>query len=135
MPLTIALVTLAGLAYLGTSLVMLASVAGMAVALWITHRRPFHQQALGILLGAVGIAFLAEIVHLSYHTIRGDEPDHGGFWLSAFLVGLINALAIIPVAWYVDNRARRTQDPPPSRSEQSRTWVTKQSKDIGNTSQ
>ena len=93
----IALIVLAVLAYLGRSLVMLTSVGGMAIAIWWAQGRPAHVQVTALILGAVGSSMLAEVVHLLHHVALDDSPDHGGFWLSAFLVGLINALAMLPV--------------------------------------
>ncbi len=109
MILTAALIILAGLAYLGSSLVMLASVAGMAVALWFTRQRPISVQLIVVLLGAIGAALLAEVVHLLYHQAQGDQPDHGGFWLSAVLVGGMNGLALAPIVWFEHARAMRAR--------------------------
>lgn len=109
MPLTAALIALAGLGYFGRSLVMMVSVAGIAVTLWLTRRRSLRRQLGSMLLGGVGAALLAELVHLLFHHLSGDQPDHGGFWLSAVLVGLINSLAIAAVAWLTDARARRAR--------------------------
>lgn len=92
-----ALVVLAVLAYLGRSLVMLASVAGIAAALWVVRRRPWRVQLAGLWVGAIGSSLLAEVVHMLHHARIGDAPDHGGFWLSAVLVGGINALAMMAV--------------------------------------
>lgn len=102
---TAALIILAGLSYLGSSLVMLTSVGGMAVTLWFARRRPVHVQLAAVLLGAIGAALLAEVVHLLYHQTPGDQPDHGGFWLSAVLVGGINGLAMLPIVWFEHARA------------------------------
>lgn len=107
MVLTVSLIVMAVLGYLGKSLVMMASIAGIAVALWILSGRPLSQQLLGILIGAVAMALLAEVVHLVHHRILGDQPDHGGFWLSAFLVGSINALTVGPVVWFAKARGRQ----------------------------
>lgn len=101
---TAALLLLAGLAYLGRSLVMLASVGGLAVGLWIADRRTLRGRMSGAFIGGLGASLLAEAIHLVYHRYRGDVPDHGGFWLSAVLVGLINVAAVFPIVWVAHRR-------------------------------
>ena len=109
---TASLIILAILAYLGRSLVMLCSVGGMALALWLTADRPSRVQLLGLLLGGVGASFAAEAVHVVHHVIIQDNPDHGGFWTSALLVGLINVIAMLPaVSWTWHRRQRGTAAP------------------------
>lgn len=93
---TACLIVLAVLSYLGRSLVMLTSTGGMAIALWLTSGRPLRVQLVALLIGGVGASFLAEVVHVVHHIVIQDTPDHGGFWMSAFLVGLINVIAMTP---------------------------------------
>lgn len=102
-----ALILLAVLAYLGRSLVMLASVAGLAFAIWFAHDKALRVQIFALLVGGVGASLAAEVIHLVHHVVIGDEPDHGGFWVSAFLVGLINVAAMLPAIAYVRWRAHR----------------------------
>lgn len=109
MLIAIALIVLALLAYLGSSLVMLASVAGMAIALWAADHRTAIRQMFAGLGGGLAGSLLAEVVHLIVHIARGDAPDHGGFWLSAVLVALINAAAIAPIVWMVKWWPHRTR--------------------------
>jgi hypothetical protein len=99
---------LAVLAYLGRSLVMLASVAGTTAALWAWRRRPLRVQVVALFVGAVGASLAAEVVHLLHHVAIQDAPDHGGFWTSAVLVGLINALAMLPFLGAREFQRRRT---------------------------
>lgn len=118
MIITTSLIVLAVLAYLGRSLVMLTSVGGIAVALWLTRRRTVRAQVVGTIVGAVVASVAAEVVHVVYHAAQADPAEHGGFWVSAVLVGLINAAAMLPVIWadYVRlerKRAGRQEPRPP----------------------
>ncbi len=99
MIITPALIVLAALAYLGKSLVMLTSVGGIAVALWLARRLPIQRQLMAMTVGAVAASVAAEVVHVVYHVAQSDQPGHGGFWVSAFLVGAINAAVMSPVVW------------------------------------
>ncbi len=99
MIITPALIVLAALAYLGKSLVMLTSVGGIAVALWLARRLPIQRQLMAMTVGAVAASVAAEVVHVVYHVAQSDQPGHGGFWVSAVLVGSINAAAMVPVMW------------------------------------
>ena len=89
------LLVLGVLAVLGKSAVMLVSVVGMAVAYWGTRTVGLGRQLASVAAAAVGAALLAEGVHTVYHRLApltsGD--DTGGFFVSATLVGLINAAA------------------------------------------
>ena len=107
---TTSLIILAVLAFLGRSLVMLTSVGGIAVALWLTRRRTVQAQLVGAIVGAVGASVAAEAVHGVYHAVQADPAAHGGFWVSALLVGLINAAVLVPVIWvdYVRLQRQRT---------------------------
>ena len=99
MIITGSLIVLAILAYFGRSLVMLTSVGGIAVGLWLTRHGDLRTRMAGASVGAVVASIAAEAVHLVYHVVQADVPDHGGFWVSAVLVGLINAAVVIPVLW------------------------------------
>ena len=107
---TVVLIVLAVLAYLGSSLVMLASVGGMALGLWFARHRSMRVQIVALLAGGVGASLAAEVVHLAHHIVIADEPDHGGFWISAFLVGLINVGAVLPFQGWLWFRSNRTRD-------------------------
>jgi hypothetical protein len=113
---TTCLVVLAVLAYLGRSLTMLTSVGGIAVALWLMRRRTVRAQAVGATVGAVVASVAAEVVHVVYHAAQAGPAEHGGFWVSAILVGSINAAAMLPVIW-VDHlllqRKRAGRQEPP----------------------
>lgn len=102
-----ALAALAVLAILGRSLVMLTSVGGFAVGLWLARRRPLGHRLLAVLVGAVLASLLAEAVHVLWHRALGDQPDQGGFWVSALFVGSINAAAMAPVVWLTERGRRR----------------------------
>ncbi|MBT8487863.1 MAG: hypothetical protein KJO65_03440 [Gemmatimonadetes bacterium] len=97
---TISFVVLAVLAYLGRSLVMLCSVGGMAIALWLARDGTIRVKLLALLVGGVGASLAAEVVHVVHHVVVADDPDHSGFWVSAVLVGLIDVAAMLPaVGW------------------------------------
>ena len=112
---TASLIILAVLSYLGRSLVMLASVFGMALALWLARKRPLWTQAAYLVIGSLTAAIAAEVVHVAYHAYAAaagyGDPPHGGFFLSAVLVGLINCLAMGPALGVTALRNRRR--PPP----------------------
>ncbi len=110
---TASLLILAVLSYLGPSLVMLASVLGMAMALWLSRDKSLSVQLVFLVIGSLSATIAAEIVHVSYHAYeaaagRGD-PLHGSFFMSAVLVGLINCLAMVPAVWLTELRKRRRQ--------------------------
>lgn len=108
---TVSLIILAVLAYLGHSLVMLASVAGMAIGIWFAYSRSGRVLAATLIGGAVGASLAAEAVHLLHHMRLDDSPDHGGFWVSALLVGLINAGAMLPIVAIVRIRSAKSSGP------------------------
>lgn len=99
MIITTCLIVLAVLAYLGRSLVMLTSVGGIAVALWLARRRTVRTQVVAAIVAAVVTSVAAEAVHVVYHAAQADPAEHGDFWVSALLVGLINAAVMLPVIW------------------------------------
>ncbi len=106
---TTSLIVLAVLAYLGRSLVMLCSVGGMAIALWLARDRPIRIQIAALLAGGVGASFAAEVVHVVHHVVVADDPDHGGFWVSALLVGLIDVAAMLPAVVWSDALAASSE--------------------------
>ncbi len=83
------------LAILGKSAVMLVSVLGMGLMFWVMRAAPLRKQLLAIALGALVASLIAEGVHTLYHMMEpapsGPGSDQGGFFVSAILVGLINA--------------------------------------------
>ena len=83
------------LAILGKSAVMLVSVLGMALMFRVMRGAPLRKHLLAIALGALVASLFAEVVHTLYHMIEsapsGVGGDQGGFFVSATLVGLINA--------------------------------------------
>lgn len=85
------------LALLGRSLVMVASVLGMALAWWATDARELSERLAAVALAAVAVALAAEAVHTGYHRVVPAETgdDTGGFWMGATLVGLIDAVAFV----------------------------------------
>ena len=83
------------LAILGKSAVMLVSVLGMGLMFRVMRAAPLRKQLLAIAVGALLASLIAEVVHTLYHMVEsapaGLGNDQGGFFVSATLVGLINA--------------------------------------------
>jgi hypothetical protein len=108
---TASLLILAVLSYLGPSLVQLASVFGMALALWLSRDRSLPVQLVFLVIGSLMATIAAEIVHVSHHAYAAamgrEDPLHGGLFMSAVLVGLINCLAMVPAVWFTELRKRR----------------------------
>lgn len=108
---TASLLILAVLSYLGKSLVMLTSVFGMALALWLSRNRSVGVQLIFLVIGSLVATIAAEVAHVSYHAyaaVRGfGDPPHGGFFVSAVLVGLINCGAMGPALGLTEWRKRR----------------------------
>ena len=113
---TASLIILAVLSYLGKSLVMLTSVFGMAVALWLSRDKSVGMQLIFLVIGSLAGTIAAEVVHVSYHAYeaaRGfGDPPHGGFFVSAVLVGLINCVAMGPALGFTEWRQRRRTKSP-----------------------
>lgn len=87
------------LAALGRSAVMAVSAAGIGLALWITRTAPLRTRLIAVVFGALGGSLLAETVHTAYHLMGGETAsgDSGFFYVSAVLVGIINAVAMLVV--------------------------------------
>ena len=105
----IGLGTLAVLAVLGKSAVMLVSVLAMAVAFGATRSASLGRRLGAVAVAGLGASLLAEAVHTAYHAL-GFAPggDTGGFWVSAVLVGLINVAAFGGLLLVTEWLARRT---------------------------
>ncbi len=87
------------LAVLGKSAVMFVSALGIGVALWSTREAPLRTQLWALVAGALVASIGAEIIHTLYHLLGGETAsgDGGFFFVSAILVGLINAAAMAAV--------------------------------------
>ncbi len=85
------------LAALGKSAVMAVSAVGIGLALWMTKDAPLGTRLKAIIIGALGGSLLAETIHTAYHLFGGETAsgDNGFFYVSAVLVGSINAVAIL----------------------------------------
>ena len=87
------------LSILGKSAVMLVSVFGMGLMFWLMRTAPLTKHLMAIALGALLASLLAEVVHTLYHVMEwgpsGPGNDQGGFFVSATLVGLINAAVFV----------------------------------------
>lgn len=118
---TIILIVLAVLSYLGKSLVQLASVFGMALALWLTDKKPLSLRLAALVVGSLVCTLAAEGIHVAYHAREAaaglGDPPHGGFWTSAVLVGLINCAVVAPVIWFSDRWTRARASDVPQRLE------------------
>lgn len=87
------------LAALGNSAMMATSAVGIAVAVWLTRAARLRTQLGAVVVGALAASLAAEGVHTLYHLLGGETAsgDSGFFFVSAFLVGLINAAAMLVV--------------------------------------
>ena len=97
------------LAVLGNSAVMFASGLGIAVALWSTREAPLRTQLGALVAGALVAGIGAEVVHTFYHLFGGETAggDSGFFFISAILVGLINAAGMAAVVFLAHALARQ----------------------------
>jgi len=95
----VGVIILLGLAALGNSAVMAVSAAGIGLALWITREAPLRTRLMAVVIGALGGSLLAETIHTAYHLLGGETAsgDGGFFYVSAVLVGGINAVAMLVV--------------------------------------
>ncbi len=117
------------LAILGKSAVMLVSVLGMGLMFRVMHAAPLMKQLVAITLGALVASLLAEAVHTLYHMIEpassGPGNDQGGFFVSATLVGLINAgvfgVFLLLLEWIFGPRNQASEQPEPKNTEHSPT--------------
>ena len=75
---------------------MAVSALGIGLALWLTREKPLSIRLGAIVAGALVGTFSSELVHTLYHLFGGQTAsgDSGFFFVSAFLVGLINAAGI-----------------------------------------
>ena len=87
------------LAILDGSPRMLVSVLGMGLMFRLMRAAPLWKQLLATASGALLASLIAEVVYTLYHMIKSVPPgvggDDGGFFVSATLVGLINAGAFV----------------------------------------
>ena len=100
MPLRVAYVgvgVLLVLAALGNSAVMAVSAVGIGLALWVTRDAPLRTRLVAVIIGALGGSLLAETIHTAYHLLGGESAsgDGGFFYVSAVLVGGLNAVAVL----------------------------------------
>lgn len=92
------------LAAIGKSAVMAVSAVGVGLALWVTRDAPLRTRLIAVVIGALGGSLLAETIHTAYHLLGGETAsgDSGFFYVSAVLVGSINAVAMIVGSWMND---------------------------------
>ncbi len=90
---------LAVLAIVGKSAVMFVSAAAIAAAVYVFRNARVRDRIIGIIAAGLAGSIGAEIVHTVNHYTSavqtGAGGDNGGFFMSAMMVGLINAAAII----------------------------------------
>ena len=100
------------LAVLGKSAVMLVSVLGMGFMFWLTRATTLSKRLLATASGALLASWGAEAVHTAYHMFEsqpsGVGGDNGFFFVSATLVGLINACAFVAFLVLVESLTKRT---------------------------
>ena len=97
----LAVAALVVLAVWGRSAVMATSAIAAGLALWSTRAAPARTRALAAVVGALGGSLFAEAVHTAYHLLGGETAsgDSGFFFVSAALVGGINAVALLAAVW------------------------------------
>ena len=92
-------VALAVLAVVGKSVIMFVSAAAIAVISYPFRRARVRDRVIGIIAAGLGGSIGAEIVHTLYKFTHvsgfGTVSDGGGFFMTAILVGLVNATAIV----------------------------------------
>lgn len=107
---SLGLIALLLLAVLGNSAVMFVSALGIGIALWLMRKATLRTKLVALFVGGLVASFGAEAVHTIYHLLGGETAsgDSGFFFVSAFLVGLINAIAmaVIVLAAHYFGRSR-----------------------------
>ncbi len=97
---------LAVLAVVGKSAVMFVSAVAIAAAVYIFRSARVRDRIIGIIAAGLAGSIGAEIVHTVYHYTSvaqtGAGADGGGFFMSAIMVGLINAAAIIALVIFTE---------------------------------
>ncbi len=90
---------LAILAVIGKSVVMFVSAVAIGIIVYVFRRARARDRVIAIIVGGLGGSIGAEIVHTLYYYATVVEPGvgNGGFFMSAILVGLINAAVIVIV--------------------------------------
>ncbi len=100
------LATLAILAAIQKSGVMFVSVGVIGAVVYLFRRARMRDRVIAIVAAGLGGSIGAEIVHTLYHHIGAVESgagrESGGFFMSAMLVGLINAAAVVVVIFVTE---------------------------------
>ena len=95
------LATLAIIAAIQKSGVMFVSVGVIGAVVYVFRRARVRDRVIAIVAAALGGSIGAEIVHTLYQHIgavgSGAGRESGGLFMSAMLVGLINAAAVVVV--------------------------------------
>ena len=102
---------LAVLAAIGKSAVMFVSAVAIGIIAYVFRQARARDRVVAIIVAGLGGSIGAEIVHTIYHYTRAAESgaDSGGFFMSAIMVGLINAGAIIALL-FVTEASRKIID-------------------------
>ncbi len=90
---------LAILAVIDESVVMFVSAVAIGIIVYVFRRARARDRVIAIIVGGLGGSIGAEIVHTLYYYATVVEPGigDGGFFMSAILIGLINAFAMVVV--------------------------------------
>ncbi len=92
-------VALAIFAIVDKSAVMFVSAVAIAVVIYLFRRARTRDRIIGVIAAGLAGSLGAEIVYTVYHHTSvaqtGAGADGGVFFMSAIMVGLINAAAII----------------------------------------
>lgn len=100
------LATLAVLAAIQKSGVMFVSVGVIGAVVYFFRHARMRDKIIAIVAAALGGSIGAEIVHTLYRHIgaveSGAGQESGGLFMSAILVGLINAAAVVVVIFVTE---------------------------------
>ncbi len=100
------LAILAILAAIQKSGVMFVSVSVIGVVVYLFRRARMRDKVIAIVAAALGGSIGAEIVHTLYQHIgvveSGAGRESGSLFMSAILVGLINAAAVVVVIFVTE---------------------------------
>jgi len=100
------LATLAIFAAIQKSGVMFVSIGVIGAVVYVFRRARIRDRVIAIVAAALGGSIGAEIVHTLYRHIgtveSGAGQESGGLFMSAILVGLINAAAVVVVIFVTE---------------------------------
>jgi hypothetical protein len=102
------IVALAIVAAFEKSVEMFVSAAAIAVIVYVFHQARMRDRVIGIIAAGLGGSIGAAIVRTFYHyaAVAAPAGDSSGFFMSAIVIGVINASAIIVVILCTESALR-----------------------------